>query len=122
MSSSKRMDIEGPVTQLSGVGPQVSTKLERMHVHSVQDVLFHLPHRYEDRTSVTPIGALLPNMSAVVIGQIELAQVVFGRRRSLVVRISDGTGSLTIRMFYFCLLYTSPSPRDQRGSRMPSSA
>ena len=101
MSPSKTMDIEGAVTQLSGVGPQVATKLERMHVHSVQDVLFHLPHRYEDRTTVTPIGALLPNMSAVVIGQIELAQVVFGRRRSLVVRISDGTGSLTIRMFYF---------------------
>jgi len=90
-----------PVTTLSGVGPQMAEKLARLHVHTVQDVLFHLPHRYEDRTSVTEIGALTSGLSTVVIGQIELAQVVFGRRRSLLVRISDGTGGLTIRLFYF---------------------
>ena len=89
------------VTALSGVGPQMALKLAKLHVHSVQDVLFHLPHRYEDRTQVTPIGALRPNLATVVIGQIELAQVVVRRRRSLLVRISDGTGSLTIRLFYF---------------------
>jgi len=93
--------IDGPVTQLAGVGPQMAIKLARVHVRTVQDVLFHLPHRYEDRTVVTDLGALLPNLSTVVIGQIDLPQVVFGRRRSLLVRISDGTGSLTIRMFYF---------------------
>ncbi|MEM7358509.1 MAG: ATP-dependent DNA helicase RecG [Pseudomonadota bacterium] len=90
-----------PVTSLKGVGPQMAAKLARLHVHTVQDVLFHLPIRYEDKTSVTEIGALLPNVSTVIIGEIELAQVVFGRRRSLLVRISDGTGSLTIRLFYF---------------------
>ncbi len=97
----KSLALDKSVVQLAGVGPQMVEKLARVHVHSVQDVLFHLPHRYEDRTSVTDIGALLPNLSTVVIGQIELAQVVFGRRRSLLVRISDGTGALTIRMFYF---------------------
>ena len=95
------LSINDSVTKLAGVGPQMAIKLARVHVHSVQDVLFHLPHRYEDRTSVTDLGALLPNLSTVVIGQVELAQVVFGRRRSLLVRISDGTGSLTIRMFHF---------------------
>ncbi|RBP48931.1 ATP-dependent DNA helicase RecG [Arenicella xantha] len=90
-----------PVTELTGVGPQLAGKLERLHVRRVQDVLFHLPLRYEDRTHVTELGALLPNLSTVVIGQIDVAQVVFGRRRSLLVHISDGTGSLTIRMFYF---------------------
>ena len=92
---------DSPVTDLSGVGPQMAARLAKVHVHTVQDVLFHLPHRYEDRTSVTDLGALLPGFSSVVIGQVELAQVVFGRRRSLLVRISDGTGNLTIRMFYF---------------------
>lgn len=89
------------ITSLAGVGPAMAEKLARLHVHTVQDILFHLPHRYEDRTSVTELGALMPNLSTVVIGQVDLAQVVFGRRRSLLVRISDGTGSLTIRMFYF---------------------
>lgn len=95
------LSVSKSVTDLAGVGPQMALKLAKVHVHSIQDVLFHLPHRYEDRTTVTAIGSLLPNLSAVVIGQIELAQVVFGRRRSLLVRVSDGTGSLTVRMFYF---------------------
>ena len=89
------------VTSLKGVGPQMAAKLERIHVHTVQDVLFHLPHRYEDKTSVTKIGALMHGTSAVIIGQIDLAQVGYGRRRSLFVRISDGSGSLTIRLFHF---------------------
>lgn len=95
------LSISDPVTKLAGVGQQLAIKLARVHVHTVQDVLFHLPHRYEDRTTVTELGSLLPNLATVVIGQVDLAQVVFGRRRSLLVRISDGTGSLTIRMFYF---------------------
>lgn len=95
------IEINGSLTQLSGVGPQMESKLQRVHVNNVQDVLFHLPHRYEDRTRVTELGALMHSVSAVVVGQIDLAQVVFGRRRSLLIRISDGTGSLTIRMFYF---------------------
>lgn len=95
------METQKSVTSLKGVGPQMAEKLARIHVNTTQDVLFHLPHRYEDRTSVTEIGALLPSTSAVIIGQIELAQVVFGRRRSLLISISDGTGSLIIRLFYF---------------------
>ena len=65
---------EKSVTSLAGVGPQMALKLAKVHVHTVQDVLFHLPHRYEDRTSVTDLGALLPNLSTVVIGQVDLAQ------------------------------------------------
>ena len=92
---------QASVTTLSGVGPQIAIKLAKLNLHSVQDVLFHLPHRYEDRTRITPIGSLLALTSYVVVGEVELAQVVFGRRRSLLVRISDGTGSLVLRFFYF---------------------
>lgn len=101
MSSSKELRLDDSVTVLAGIGPQMATKLERLHVRSVQDVLFHLPHRYEDRTRVSHIGSLLRGQSAVVIGEIELAQVVFGRRRSLLIKISDGTGSLSLRLFHF---------------------
>jgi ATP-dependent DNA helicase RecG len=65
------------------------------------DPLFLLPHRYEDRTRLTPIGALYPGMRAVVEGEVQLADVVFRRRRSLLVRISDGSGFLTLRFFHF---------------------
>jgi len=93
--------LSDPVTVLSGVGPQMAIKLARVHVHRVKDVLFHLPNRYEDRTKVTDLGALLPGIATVIIAQIEAAQVVYGRRRSLLVKVSDGTGFLTIRLFYF---------------------
>jgi ATP-dependent DNA helicase RecG len=89
------------VTSLKGVGPKVAEKLARLGLHTVQDVLFHLPLRYEDRTRVVPIGSLRPGDAAVVQGEVLLTEIKFGKRRSLLSRISDGTGSLTIRLFHF---------------------
>jgi ATP-dependent DNA helicase RecG len=65
------------------------------------DILFVLPLRYEDRTHVVPIGALLPGTHAVVEGEVLLSEIVFRRRRTLLVRLADGSGSLTLRFFYF---------------------
>jgi len=90
-----------PVTVLKGVGPRVASRLERLQIRTVQDVLFHLPARYEDRTRVTPMGAVQSGQPVVVQGVVELAEVRFGRRRSLLVRISDGSGALTLRFFHF---------------------
>ena len=67
----------------------------------VTDPLFLLPSRYEDRTRLTPIGALLHGTRAVVEGEVQLADVVYRRRRALMVRLSDGSGFLSLRFFYF---------------------
>ena len=90
-----------PVTLLHGVGAQMAGKLEQLGITSIQDVLFHLPMRYQDRTRVTPIGSLQPGTEAVVEGEIMIADIAFGRRRSLVCRIQDGGGALTLRFFHF---------------------
>jgi ATP-dependent DNA helicase RecG len=90
-----------PVTVLKGVGARVAERLERLRIRTVQDVLFHLPSRYEDRTRVVPVGGLRPGQFAVVAGEVDLAEVRFGRRRTLLVRISDGTGALLLRFFHF---------------------
>ncbi len=96
------MDLsELPVTRLRGVGPRVAATLERLGIATVQDVLFHLPLRYQDRTRVTAIGALRPGDEAVVEGEVQLAEIGYGRRRALLVRVSDGTGALTLRFFHF---------------------
>jgi ATP-dependent DNA helicase RecG len=79
----------------------LAPKLARLGVEQPQDILFVLPARYEDRTRVVPIGALQPGMRAVVEGEVQLAQIVFRRRRTLLVRLADGAGSLTLRFFYF---------------------
>ncbi|AUV10830.1 ATP-dependent DNA helicase RecG [Aeromonas sp. ASNIH3] len=86
---------------LKGVGSKMLEKLERLGLATVQDLLFHLPLRYEDRTQVWPIGDLPPGLHGAVEGEIQDTQLVMGRRRMLVCRISDGTGSLTLRFFNF---------------------
>ena len=90
-----------PVQQLKGVGPKMAEKLAELSIRSVQDLLFHLPLRYQDRTRVTPIGALQAGTDAVIEGEVKAADIVFGRRRSLVCRLQDGTGTVTLRFFHF---------------------
>jgi ATP-dependent DNA helicase RecG len=97
--------MSGIVTQrldsLRGVGPRLSQRLGDYGIRSVEDLLFHLPLRYQDRTRVTPLGALQDGTEVVVEGEIALVDVVFGRRRSLLVRLQDGSGMATLRFFHF---------------------
>jgi ATP-dependent DNA helicase RecG len=90
-----------PVASLRGVGPALAEKLAKLGVNQVQDLLFVLPSRYEDRTRVTAIGSVRPGSRAVIEGEIQLTEVAYRRRRQLLCRITDGTGSLTLRFFYF---------------------
>jgi ATP-dependent DNA helicase RecG len=90
-----------PVTSLKGVGPALAARLSKLGIEQVADLLFLLPWRYEDRTRIVPVGSLRPGARAAVEGEIELAEVVFRRRRQLLLRLSDGTGFLTLRFFHF---------------------
>lgn len=101
MTIHKQHSLSDPVTVLSGVGIRLQEKLERIGISVIQDLLFHLPHRYIDRTRLTPIGALRFGHNAYIQGEIELTQVRYGKRRSLLCRISDGTGAIVLRFFYF---------------------
>ncbi len=101
MTTANQYSLAEPVTALSGVGPRLLEKLERIGVSKIQDLLFHLPYRYIDRTHLSPIGSLRSGHYAYIQGEIELTQVRFGKRRSLLCRISDGTSSIVLRFFYF---------------------
>lgn len=90
-----------PVTALRGVGEALAARLAVLGVEQVQDLLFILPTRYEDRTRLQPIGALLAGGRAVVEGEVQLTEVVFRRRRQMLCRIADGSGFLTLRFFHF---------------------
>jgi len=90
-----------PVTTLRGVGPRTAERLARVGVNTVQDLLFHLPLRYQDRTRLTPVGAARPGDWVVLEGVVDHSEVRFGRRRSLLVHLSDGTGGIVLRFFYF---------------------
>ena len=89
------------ITELRGIGPQLSQKLSKLGLNSLQDLLFHLPLRYIDRTKITPIGSLQPQTDVVLEGEVRASEVVFGRRRSLVCKLQDGTGTTVLRFFHF---------------------
>ena len=93
--------LSSPLTVLRGVGPALATTLAKLDLHVIEDLLFLLPLRYEDRTRLRRIGAVRPGMRCLVTGEVLLAETVYRGRRSLLVRISDGSGQLTLRFFYF---------------------
>ncbi len=85
------------VDSLKGVGPALVSKLSKIGVSSLQDVLFHLPFRYEDRTRVTPIAAVKPGDAVVLEGEVISCDIGFGRRRSLLAYLQDGSGRMGLR-------------------------
>ena len=91
------------VQVLKGVGQAVAEKLKRLEIYNIQDVLFHLPMRYEDRTRITALGSLQPGQQVLVEGVIDHSEVKFmGRgRRSLLCYLSDNTGAIVLRFFHF---------------------
>ena len=90
-----------PLTSLKGVGPALAKTLEKLSLYRVEDLLFLLPLRYEDRTQLVKIGTLEAGARCLVSGEVLLAETVFRGRRNLLVRVSDGSGQLTLRFFHF---------------------
>ena len=90
-----------PLRQFKGVGPKVFSKLESMGLETVEDLLFHFPLRYQDKTRLSYIGELKEGMDAVVRGTIRASGIARGRRPTLIVKVDDGTGLITLRFFHF---------------------
>ncbi|RKZ35248.1 MAG: ATP-dependent DNA helicase RecG, partial [Gammaproteobacteria bacterium] len=105
---------ENSVTKLRGVGPRVAQRLARLGIQTTEDLLFHLPARYQDRTRTVAIGSLRPGQEAVIAGEVELAQVQYRGRRALVAAISDGTGLAYLRFFHFSNLQQRTFKRGAR--------
>jgi ATP-dependent DNA helicase RecG len=107
------------VSTLPGIGPKIREKLERLGIYNKQQLLFHLPIRYEDRTRISPIGSLQPGQRVLIEGDILQTGAGFrsrGRsRRQLLVKLSDDTGLLTLRFFHF---NASQQARLQQGTRL----
>ncbi|GLP95380.1 ATP-dependent DNA helicase RecG [Paraferrimonas sedimenticola] len=91
------------VTELKGVGQKLAEKLEKLGISSVQDLLFHLPLRYQDRTRITPIIDCLPGSHTCVQGAIISSNISYGRKRMLTVQIEDAGARMTLRFFNFSM-------------------
>ncbi|QYK05000.1 ATP-dependent DNA helicase RecG [Shewanella zhangzhouensis] len=98
----QRLDLV-PVTELKGVAARVAEKLSKLGVNTVQDLLFHLPLRYEDRTRIYAINELIPGTTATVEAEVISSQIVNGRKRMLTCNVRDASGGLTLRFFNFSM-------------------
>lgn len=89
------------ITTLPGVGPALQKKLAKLNIHSIQDILFHLPYRYQDRTQVTPIAALQVGDYAVIEGEVVACEIIRARVNILQVVLRDHTGHIALKFFHF---------------------
>lgn len=90
-----------PCINLKGVGEQSAKRLTKLNLHCVQDLLFHLPARYQNRSSIESIKRLKIGALATIVAEIITVEQVRGRRLALLCHLKDDSGMLTIRFFYF---------------------
>ncbi len=79
----------------------MAERLAKLGIQTVQDLLFHLPLRYEDRTQIYPIASLYPGSYGTIEAVIQSSQIIQGRKRMLTCTVRDDTASLTLRFFNF---------------------
>lgn len=86
---------------LKGVGPKVLEKLHRLKLFELEDLLFHLPLRYEDRTSIQKIRGLRVGMRVQIEGKVLHQETIRKRATRLIVRLEDDTGKIDLVFFHF---------------------
>ncbi|NGZ09261.1 MAG: ATP-dependent DNA helicase RecG [Nitrospira sp. LK70] len=103
MTGAGRSDLWNlPVRFVKGVGPKRTHVLQRLHITTVEDALWTIPWRYEDRSAMTPIGNLVPGMIASICGMIETCKAKRTRSRRLSVMevgIEDQSGRMQVVFF-----------------------
>ncbi|MEC7197403.1 MAG: ATP-dependent DNA helicase RecG, partial [Pseudomonadota bacterium] len=95
------LSLTDALRKIKGVGPKIETQLNALNIFTIEDLIFHLPIRYENKTQLNEIKDLNQNQTAHVEGEIVESKIFFPGRRSFLAKITDGTGFLNIRMFYF---------------------
>ncbi|WP_447078497.1 ATP-dependent DNA helicase RecG [Shewanella algae] len=96
----QRLDLIA-ITELKGVAAKMADKLHKLGINTVQDLLFHLPLRYEDRTRIYPIASLTPGSYGTIEAEIQSSQIINGRKRMLICNVRDDSGTMTLRFFNF---------------------
>ena len=89
------------VSTIKGVGEKLSSTLSKLGIKTLENLLFHFPIGYQDRTTLRKIAELEPNQDFVVQGVIEKVSQTFVPRKMLLVKIKDNTGHLYLRFFYY---------------------
>ncbi|MCK5648230.1 MAG: hypothetical protein KAI22_05070, partial [Gammaproteobacteria bacterium] len=93
--------LEQSISVLNGVGEKMLERFAKRSLLTLNDLLFHLPIRYLDKTRVVPISSLRIGDSALVSGELIQCKTHFARRSVLNCEINDGSGIISLRFFHF---------------------
>lgn len=95
----RRIDLQNPIQYLKGIGPVKGKALTAMGIRNMEDLLYHIPRRYLDRSTITPINRLEANSQATVMGKVEAYGIRRGRKAQFQVILKDQSGYLNLIWF-----------------------
>ena len=102
MSTDQKIDAASlPVTFIKGVGENLASTLKKLGIVTIEDLLFHFPIGYQDRTELNKIAELTPDKEFVIRGSVEKVSQTFVPRKMMLVKVKDNTGHIFLRFFYY---------------------
>jgi ATP-dependent DNA helicase RecG len=98
------LELATNVAFIKGIGPRLAEQLATRGVHTVEDILYHLPFRYEDRLNPQPLAALQPGTMASVIGEVR-GSILLRTRAMPIFELTVGQGLQTLKCSWFHGVY-----------------
>ena len=102
------------VHQLQGVGSASAALLEKLNIFTTDDLLFHLPRDYEDRSTIIPMNQLIVGRSYLLEGIVKGVDFPPGKRKSMAVLLQDDFAKVTLRFYHIYKALTDRAKIDQR--------
>lgn len=103
------------VHHLQGVGAAAASLLEKLHLFNTDDLLFHLPRDYEDRSTVIAMNQLVVGRTYLLEGWVKSVDFPPGKRKSVAALVQDDFGKVTLRFYY---LYKGLTDKLTPGNRL----
>ncbi|MBF7690734.1 ATP-dependent DNA helicase RecG [Acinetobacter pollinis] len=88
------------IHEIKGIGRAASVLLEKLHIFTTDDLLFHLPRDYEDRTTIVPMNQIHVGRSYLLEGEVQSVDFPPGKRKSMAVSLADSSGKVTLRFYH----------------------
>ena len=95
-------ELSDPIISISGLGKKTSDRLNQLGIHTLEHLVFHLPKRYQDKTTITPLSEVSVNDEVLIECSIDQIEVVPSRQRQLLCYLSDDQNQrILLRFFHF---------------------
>ena len=94
--------ISDPIISIKGLGKKTSDRLNQLGIHTLEHLVFHLPTRYQDKTSITPLSDAGIHDEILIEATIDRIEVIPSRQRQLLCYLSDNQNHrILLRFFHF---------------------